>query len=100
MWSLLDADQGQPWPDQPLVYYQKYRFYYQEYDPLVHVITLPRAVWAIGAFIGTQPEDSNTECSDTEGSSTWHATVLLLLTTYFLLYPQVSMTSRSASQGL
>merc|ERR1712232_1432323 len=52
MWTLLDADQGQPWPDQPLVYYQKYRFYYQEYNPKLHVIALPRAVWAIGAFIG------------------------------------------------
>jgi hypothetical protein len=51
-WSLLDADQEQPWPDQPLVYYQKYRFYYQEYKPDLHVISLPRAVWAIGAFIG------------------------------------------------
>ena len=52
MWSLLDADQEQPWPDQPLEYYQKYRFYFQEYRPDLHVIALPRAVWAIGAFIG------------------------------------------------
>merc|ERR1711871_180060 len=51
-WSLLDANQEQPWPDQPLVYYQKYRFYFQEYDPKQHVVVLPRAVWAIGAFIG------------------------------------------------
>ena len=29
MWSLLDTAQGQPWPDQPLEFYQKYRFYYQ-----------------------------------------------------------------------
>ena len=32
MWSLLDSDQEQPWPDQPLVYYQKYRFYFQAYQ--------------------------------------------------------------------
>ena len=51
-WSLLDKDQHQPWPDQPLVYFQKYRFYFQDYDPAHHVISLPRAVWAIGAFIG------------------------------------------------
>ena len=51
-WSLLDADQAQPWPDQPLVYYQKYRFYYQPYEPARHVIVHPRAVWAIGAWIG------------------------------------------------
>lgn len=51
-WSLLDADQKQPWPDQPLEYYQKYRFYYQPYEPARHVIVNPRSVWAIGAFIG------------------------------------------------
>ena len=51
-WSLLDEAQGQPWPDQPLEYYQKYRFYFQEYKPEHHVVALPRAVWAIGAFIG------------------------------------------------
>jgi hypothetical protein len=71
MWSLLDSDQDQPWPDQPLEYYQKYRFYYQEYDPQKHVISLPRTVWAIGAFIGeydvppcpagTPPEDCTHE---------------------------------------
>ena len=52
MWSLLDTHQAQPWPDQPLVYYQKYRFYYQSYDATRHVVASPRAVWAIGAFIG------------------------------------------------
>lgn len=40
------------WPDKPLVFYQKYRFYFQEYNPAHHVISQPRAVWAIGAFIG------------------------------------------------
>lgn len=52
MWSLLESGQGQPWPDQPLVYYQKYRFYYQEYKPDFHVVSVPRQAWAIGAFIG------------------------------------------------
>ena len=52
MWSLLDADQEIPWKDQPLRYYQKYRIYFQEYKPEHHVVALPRAVWAIGAFIG------------------------------------------------
>ena len=51
-WSLLDADQEQPWPDQPLVFFQKYRFYFQEYDAAKHVIVHPRTVWAIGAYIG------------------------------------------------
>ena len=31
---------------------RRYRFYYQEYKPTLHVIARPRAVWAIGAFIG------------------------------------------------
>ena len=32
MWSLLDADQDIPWPDQPLEYHFKYRFWYQRYN--------------------------------------------------------------------
>jgi len=28
---LLDADQEVPWQDQPLEYYFKWRFYFQEY---------------------------------------------------------------------
>jgi hypothetical protein len=51
-WTLLDEAQGQPWPDQPLSYYQKYRFYFQEYNESKHIVTLGRSVWAIGAFIG------------------------------------------------
>ena len=52
MWSLLDADQDIPWPEQPLVFYQKYRFYFQEYVPDFHLVSQPRAVWAIGADTG------------------------------------------------
>merc|ERR1719322_744624 len=36
MFSLLDADQEIPWPDQPLEYVQKFRFYYQPYDASYH----------------------------------------------------------------
>ena len=36
-WHLLDADQEVPWPDQPLTYYFKWRFYFQEYDTKKHV---------------------------------------------------------------
>ena len=32
-WKLLDAEQDIPWQDQPLVYYKKYRIYFQEYSP-------------------------------------------------------------------
>ena len=54
MWSLLDSHQGQPWPDQPLKYYQKYRFYFQEYKPHYHVVSLPRDItdWGIAAAGG------------------------------------------------
>jgi hypothetical protein len=33
---LLDADQEVPWQDKPLVYYFKWRFYFQEYDSKKH----------------------------------------------------------------
>ena len=36
MFSLLDADQPIPWPDQPINYTMKWRFWYEEYDPEVH----------------------------------------------------------------
>lgn len=35
-WHLLDADQEVPWQDQPLEYYFKWRFYFQEYDASQH----------------------------------------------------------------
>ena len=52
MWSLLDADQEVPWQDQPLRYYQKYRFYYQEYKPEYHIVSVPRQGWGIAAAGG------------------------------------------------
>lgn len=36
MWSLLDADQAIPWPDQPLVFHHKWRLWVQPYDPALH----------------------------------------------------------------
>merc|ERR1712113_716798 len=36
MFSLLDADQDIPWPDQPLEYHLKMRFWYQDYDEAYH----------------------------------------------------------------
>jgi hypothetical protein len=32
-WHLLDAEQEVPWQDQPLVYYKKFRIWFQEYSP-------------------------------------------------------------------
>jgi len=52
MWSLLDADQEIPWQDKPLVYYQKYRFYFQEYEQGRHIVSVPRVSWGIAAAGG------------------------------------------------
>lgn len=47
-WVILDQEQEQPWMDQPLVYFKKFRIYYQEYDPKKH-LNLERQDWGIGA---------------------------------------------------
>ena len=45
MWSLLDADQEIPWPDQPLVFHHKYRLWVQPYDENYHTpLTLGETV--------------------------------------------------------
>ena len=40
--GFQDADQEIPWQAQPLRYFQKYRFYYQEYKPDYHIVSEPR----------------------------------------------------------
>jgi hypothetical protein len=62
MWSLLDADQEndprvQRWKSQPLTYYQKYRIYFQDYNPEVHIGTIPRQGWGIAAAGGLAEYD-------------------------------------------
>jgi len=57
MWSLLDAEQEkdarvQAWKALPLTYYQKYRIYFQDYEPAKHIGTVPRQDWNIGASGG------------------------------------------------
>lgn len=47
-WMLLDAEQDVPWESQPLVYYKKFRVYFQEYKPAEHV-QIVRMDWGIGA---------------------------------------------------
>lgn len=47
-WSLLDAEQEQPWPNQTLVYYKKFRIYFQEYNASFHK-QLSRTDWGIAA---------------------------------------------------
>ena len=61
-WSLLDSDQEadprvQKWKDQPLTYYQKYRFYFQEYVPDHHIVSVPRQGWGIAAAGGNAEYD-------------------------------------------
>lgn len=48
MWSLLDADQDIPWPNQPLNYSLKFRFYVQEYNETYHQ-NLKRTTWGIAS---------------------------------------------------
>ena len=48
MWSLLDADQPIPWPDQPLEYHLKFRFWVQPYNASYHT-NLKRTTWGIAS---------------------------------------------------
>jgi hypothetical protein len=62
MWSLLDSEQEndprvQRWRSKPLTYYQKYRFYYQEYKADHHIISVPRQGWGIAAAGGNAEYD-------------------------------------------
>ena len=63
MYSLLDADQEIPWQNKPLRYWQKYRFYYQPFDPDVHLVSEPRVSWGIGAN-GGHAEYDVPQCPD------------------------------------
>ena len=48
MWSLLDADQDIPWPDQPIEYRLKFRFWVQPYNYTYHT-NVHRTVWGIAS---------------------------------------------------
>ena len=48
MWSLLDADQAIPWPDQPLKYHLKFRFWVQPYNASYHQ-NVKRTTWGIAS---------------------------------------------------
>jgi hypothetical protein len=49
MWSLLDADQEIPWPDQPLEYHLKVRFWVQPYNRSYHTPVSHHATWGIAS---------------------------------------------------
>jgi hypothetical protein len=91
MWSLLDSDQPQPWPDQPLVYYQKYRFYYQEYTEGFHVVSVPRQGWGIAAAGGNAEyveSDSSHFCGFLrESMSHFHQFLIKHTTSTNLIFP-------------
>lgn len=49
MFSLLYADQDIPWPDQPLQYHFKFRFWYQDFNESYHRQVLRGGGWDLGA---------------------------------------------------
>jgi hypothetical protein len=51
MWSLLDANQTIPWPDQQLVLYHKYRFWVQPYNESYHQGLTRKDNWGLGSTI-------------------------------------------------
>ena len=57
MWSLLDKEQDIPWPDQPLEYQMKFRFWYQDYNASFHRdlrYSGGTNNWDVGAGSGTR----------------------------------------------
>jgi hypothetical protein len=50
-WHLLDEDQEVPWSSQPLEYWMKFRVYFQEYKPELHVETFD-ITWSIAGATG------------------------------------------------
>eukprot|EP01079_Euglenida_sp_SAG-EU17-18_P002443 gene2443-3214_t len=75
-WHLLDADQEVPWGDTQLVYWKKFRVYFQEYDPAHHK-KIQRVDWCIGSHQGCEydipkcaPGTPTAECTHTV-TGTW-----------------------------
>lgn len=65
MFSLLDHDQDIPWPDQPLEYSLKFRFWYQDYNSSYHTNVVRGAGWDLGAGpSGVGAEYDVPKCAD------------------------------------
>lgn len=72
MFSLLDADQKIPWPEQPINYTLKWRFWYQHYDPSYHSTVQMSHLgkgtdWSIGSgpcFNGIGAEYDVPQCTE------------------------------------
>jgi hypothetical protein len=65
-WHLLDADQEVPWLGQPLEYFMKFRLYFQEMDPLRHVVA-EDITWSIGGDTGEYDVPRCAEGTPVEG---------------------------------
>ena len=77
MWSLLDADQPIPWPDQPLEYHLKFRFWVQEYNASYHQI-LQRSTWGIASPVEydvPKCTEGMKGCSKSSVDGTWIHTI-------------------------
>ena len=80
MWSLLDAEQEIPWPNQPLEYYLKFRFWIQEYNASYHH-QLTRSTWGIASPVEydvpkcTEGMIGCTQVSNKDGTDSWIHTI-------------------------
>ena len=63
MWSLLDSDQDIPWPDQPLVFHHKYRFWIQPFDEEYHTALTLGEVAGSALLIGSPWELDVPRCN-------------------------------------
>jgi len=82
MWSLLDADQDIPWPDQPLVMYHKYRMWVQPYNESYHQqVRLGSQETTSGWLIGSPWEYDVPKCREgipgcSKENGTWVHTIV------------------------
>ena len=60
-WHLLDAEQEVPWQDRPLVYYKKFRVYFQPHNASLHK-QIERQDWGIAAD-GDRSEYDVAQCA-------------------------------------
>jgi hypothetical protein len=77
MWSLLDADQEIPWPDQPVEYRLKFRFWVQPWNASYHT-NIRRVTWGIASPVEydiPQCAEGMPGCSRNVVDGTWQHTI-------------------------
>ena len=77
MWSLLDADQEIPWPDQPVEYHLKFRFWVQPWNASYHK-NVYRSTWGIASPVEydiPKCEDGMPGCSRNPVDNSWMHTI-------------------------